>query len=134
MAVDWDTKELERRLRPAVMAGVIDTVEAISEEGSASIRNGPKTGRIYTRRGVDHRASAPGQPPASDTGALVQSADTRYDAKELSGSAVWRAAHALPLELGTERIAPRPFARPALAKIAPSAPERIAARIEAALK
>src|SRR5690606_34035352 len=30
----------------------------------------PGTGRVYRRRGVVHRASAPGEPPAVDTGAL----------------------------------------------------------------
>jgi len=37
---------------------------------------GPKTGRIYSRPGGRrHRASAPGEAPATDTGALAKSVD-----------------------------------------------------------
>jgi hypothetical protein len=88
------------------------------------------TGRLYTtrfyrdregrlRRGgrrVPHQASAPGFPPASDTGRLLSSihhevvgAGTDLEAR--IGSDV---NYALYLELGTRYMLPRPFLRPAL--------------------
>ena len=42
------------------------------------IRNGPRTGRVYTFRGRKHQASAPGEVPANRTGKLAKS--VRYEA------------------------------------------------------
>lgn len=36
----------------------------------------PGTGRIYTRNGLVHQASSPGQAPAAETGGLIASIDT----------------------------------------------------------
>lgn len=87
-------------------------------------------GRVYTtrfwrdrqgrlRRGgrrVPHQASAPGQPPATDTGRLLQSIHHEIhgvgqDVEARIGSDV---NYAIYLELGTRYMAPRPFLRPAL--------------------
>jgi hypothetical protein len=38
--------------------------------------SGPRSGRIYSRHGIIHQASAPGEPPASDTGKYRQSVTT----------------------------------------------------------
>lgn len=68
----------------------------------------PKHGRFYSRRGRVHQASAPGEPPAVDTGALYESlrVEKAGDADYLVGTgdekAVW-------LEFGTRRMAARPF-------------------------
>jgi hypothetical protein len=43
------------------------------------IERGPKTGRIYKRGRVTHRASAPYEPPANDRGALASSLYYRQD-------------------------------------------------------
>lgn len=76
-----------------------------------------REGRL--RRGgrrVPHQASAPGQPPASDTGRLMASIH-----HEMLGAGQGVEArigsdvnYALFLELGTRYMAPRPFLRPAL--------------------
>lgn len=69
----------------------------------------PGTGRIYGK----HQASAPGQPPAADTGDLRRKtqADTQVgrDGDDLVGRLVANTEYAHGLEVGTERIAPRPF-------------------------
>lgn len=39
----------------------------------ARIQGGPKSGQVYQRRSVTHQASAAGEAPATDTGALVSS-------------------------------------------------------------
>lgn len=69
-------------------------------------------------RGVGvHRASAPGEPPAVDTGLLRGS--IQIDPSGLSQSMPTirvgtNLVYARPLEYGTFRMAPRPYMRPAL--------------------
>jgi HK97 gp10 family phage protein len=79
------------------------------------IIRGPKTGRIYIRGGnVTHRASAPGEPPANDTGRLV--ASIRYELTS-SGTVLRVFAgteYAAMLEFGTSKMSARPFLRRAI--------------------
>ena len=76
----------------------------------------PGRGRTYRRGGVTHRASAPGDPPATDLGRLAAAVSWELGVDE-------RGLHArigsnypieLFLELGTRRMAARPHLRPAL--------------------
>lgn len=101
--------------RAAIMRGVVRATEAVREEAISLILNTPKTGRVYQRGSVTHQASAPGEPPASDTGELVNSIKTEYDEAKLSGTVVVRSPHGPHLEYGTRNMEPRPFLRPALA-------------------
>lgn len=69
----------------------------------------PGSGRVYRRGNVRHRASAPGEPPATDTGYLLNSVGTEiYELQAYVGNT---AQYALYLERGTRHIAPRPFVR-----------------------
>ena len=62
-----------------------------------------------------HRASAPGRPPAPDTGSLKRSAFVeQITGAFLVGVAM---AYARWLEFGTPRIKPRPFMRPAAGRV-----------------
>ena len=73
----------------------------------------PKHGKTYSRGNRTHTASAPGEAPAIDTGALSASG---Y-AKQLQ-QGLWQVGftseYAPPLEYGTPRIEPRPSLRPAV--------------------
>lgn len=76
----------------------------------------PGGGIVYGR----HRASAPGQPPARDTGALANSIAFKYNgiggrllAGGPSGIVYSSSEYAPHLEYGTVHMAPRPFMRPA---------------------
>ena len=75
----------------------------------ADILSRPGSGELYGK----HRASAPGQPPAPDTGRLraATQADpqVRADGTDIVGRVVANTEYALPLETGTERVAARPF-------------------------
>lgn len=113
--VKWFGDDLKSKIRQAAMRGVIDGTESVIEEGNSMIMDGQKTGRVYRRRGVEHQASAPGEAPASDTGRLVQSARSEYSPADLSGDAIWSTEYAKAQEEGTAKMAPRPYARPALA-------------------
>jgi hypothetical protein len=72
----------------------------------------PGQGRVYTRGSVQHRASAPGDPPAVDTGDLrrERSAEVFIEGSgRVVGEVIFFAEYAEALELGTEKMAPRPF-------------------------
>jgi hypothetical protein len=65
---------------------------------------------------VPHQASAPGEPPASDTGRLLASIGHRLgtDADGVYGEIFAGTNYAAFLEYGTRDMDPRPFMRPAL--------------------
>lgn len=76
----------------------------------------PGTGRVYRRRSVLHQASAPGQPPAVDTGYLRASVDHKVgtDAEGLYADIGTEVDYGLYLEQGTRYMQPRPWLKPAL--------------------
>ena len=81
-----------------------------------SIQRGSKDGKVYQkyipRR--THQASAEGQPPATDTGYLVQNINLKIDAEGLGASVESNADYSAALEFGTRKMAARPFMQPAL--------------------
>ena len=89
---------------------------------------GPKSGRIYRRAGKQyvtkkgdikrrkptfHRASAPGEAPATDTGFLMNGIRARMDSP-IQGTITIAAPYAIWLEAGTRFMEPRPFIAPAI--------------------
>jgi hypothetical protein len=114
MTVKWNGDEVMAKVRAGAMRGVIRGTERVHDLATRKIMDPPKTGKKYS--GLPNRSSAPGESPATQSGRLQQSGRTQYDVGALSGTAGWSAAHALPLEVGTEDMAPRPYARPALAE------------------
>lgn len=90
-----------------------------------AIEGPPKTGREYARgRDKIHRASAPGQAPATDTGALATSIYNE-DRGEYSKAIGSRLDYAYYLEFGTFRIAPRPAWIPAVERTIPKMLKRV---------
>jgi len=72
----------------------------------------PGTGRTYQRgKTIEHRASAPGEPPAPDTGRLRASLTTEVlrGSNEVVGILSANTEYAAALELGTENMAERPY-------------------------
>lgn len=134
MAVEWKGEALSAVLGRATMRGIMRGTEEVRELANERINSGPKSGRIYRRRGVEHQASAPDEAPAADTGRLTQSADTQYDHVGLIGRVTWHTSYAAALEFGTQRIEPRPFARPALAGKIDAIQEDVANEISAVLR
>lgn len=80
----------------------------------------PGSGHVYRRGGHVHQASAPGEPPASDTGHLLASIGHRMGVDEngVYGEVGSDQDKAKWLEEGTRHMAARPFLRPALDVIA----------------
>lgn len=134
MPVDWNGDAVIAAVRKGAFRGVVIATEAVLTEGTRLIASPPKTGRIYRRRGKEHQASAPGEPPATDTGRLIQSGRTAYNQSLLLGVVMWSTEYAAPLEFGTEKMEPRPYARPALANKQDFIVEAIKAEIERELQ
>lgn len=99
------------RAEKLIDKAVLATAFEINGNVKQAIQRGPKTGRVYKRGKVEHRASAPGQAPATDTGTLVGS--IYFENGRLSATVGSRLAYAYYLEFGTARIAPRPSWAPA---------------------
>lgn len=99
----------ELRAKAAVLVQV--TAFEIQADAMESMTGG-RSGRWYG----NHRASAPGEPPAIDQGLLANtigvSSVPGVD-NDLAAMVVANADYAPHLEFGTSRMAPRPFFRPA---------------------
>lgn len=74
---------------------------------------GPKSGALYPN---GHQASAPGEYPAIDTGALVNSIGTEMTGP-LRGIVYEGQEYAVHLEYGTVYMAPRPHMVPAVESV-----------------
>lgn len=81
-----------------------------------SINQGAKSGVMYEKYNPrrTHRASAAGEPPATDTGFLVNNIALKLDVDGLGASVESRADYSQFLEFGTSKMAARPFMQPAL--------------------
>lgn len=106
-------RNLEKVLDKEVMLAAVDTANIARK----SIQRGPKTGITYQKYNPrrTHQASAAGEAPATDTGALVSSItqEKTGKAEAIVGS---RIVYSKFLEFGTRDIDERPFLRPALKK------------------
>jgi len=77
--------------------------------------NAPGRGRIYVRPGGTHTASAPGDPPATDTGNLVENIganivrDTEQETAVGVGVNSQEAPYWEGLNDGTDKVEPRPY-------------------------
>jgi len=126
-------KTAEKHIGDAVNA----TGLYILRDVKTAIQRGSKTGVVYkkTKPNRTHQASAPGEAPATDTGALVSSVYFTRDG--LSATVGSRLAYAYYLEFGTREledgtrtIKPRPAWMPATERARPE----LAKRVEEALR
>lgn len=111
-----DLAGLAEEVRSQVLATVEAGARLVLNDANRSIANGPKTGRVYARGNIQHQASAPGEPPATDTGRLIASgrstAEIRGDTAR--GLVEYTADYAAYLEFGTRKMSPRPYLIPAI--------------------
>lgn len=108
--IDIDFARADALTRDMVFRGIFAATKE-AERLTIEILSQPGSGETYQRNSVTHRASAPGESPAPDTGFLRNSVEssvvpTLHGAR---GEIHVTADYALPLETGTERMAPRPF-------------------------
>lgn len=128
--------EINRNLRQFGVNANRETaniVSAIAQEvrttAIRSIQRGPHTGRVYERApgsnlSSTHQASAPGDPPATDTGTLANSIATRRTGP-MSASVGTGIQYGAYLEYGTQSIEARPWLEPALRSSVKSARKRL---------
>ena len=92
-----------------------DLLAAVATEMVSDIKqimmDSPASGITYTRRGIQHTASAPGEAPRPDSGELMGSITHRATAT-LEQTIHDQVEHGKYQELGTEHIEARPFMRP----------------------
>lgn len=137
--IERDLARMPAEVEAAVQKGLAATAMIARNEAVQSIQKGPKTGQVYEwvgtskddpradrfirapqghafparKRPTPHQASAPGQPPATDTGALVASVLSEPTEDRKGFRLVVRRVIAIWLEFGTRFMLPRPFIRPA---------------------
>lgn len=115
------------------------TAIAIRARAIKSFHNGPASGRIYPtvtgRRGKPHQASAPGQAPMSDTGVLAgrtkagSAAEIKWERDRKGALTGTDVKYGLWLEIGTAKMAPRPWLVPAVEAELPEFRKRLVAAI-----
>ena len=96
---------------------LLGAAQEIRKEAVRSIQQDPKTGIVYQKYNPrrQHRASAPGQAPASDTGNLVSKIIVKQKSKNVT-QVESGADYSKFLEYGTSKMEPRPFLFPAFEK------------------
>lgn len=112
--IEVDTRRLQQIIRkqPEMIEKIMDGMaEEVVSDIFMGIQTSPPTGRAYQRRGVTHIASEPGQPPRPDIGNLLAGIRWKPDGKfkRRIEDGTEYGAH---LEIGTEKIRPRPFFTP----------------------
>jgi HK97 gp10 family phage protein len=109
-------KRAERSLEQPILDTLKGGAQLIRGEAIKSIQTGSKTGRLYKRYNPTrtHRASAPGEAPASDTGNLVSNimVEDNKDSVEVQS----KAEYSKFLEYGTSKMEARPYMFPAYEK------------------
>ena len=109
-------KLLDNKVKEYVTRGTAMVMNTAKE----SIAKGG-TGQLYEKYEPrrSHRASAPNEPPATDTGFLISQITMDVDVKS-NGTVVGQVISAAPyskhLEFGTTQMTERPFMQPALEK------------------
>jgi HK97 gp10 family phage protein len=115
-ASDRVVAEVDKEVKKALFA----SAQYAEKEAKLSIASGQKSGRTYQRGTVTHRASAPGEAPASDTGRLINSISSHLNSVKglesfvVAGRGIVK--YARMLEFGTAKMAARPFMFPAFEK------------------
>ena len=118
--IEKATREVQANVNKELEKGLYACALKVEHEAKASIASGNKSGRIYKRGNITHKASAPGEAPATDTGRLISSINSYLnklaglEAFVVAGRGV--AKYATMLEHGTSKMAARPFMFPAVEK------------------
>lgn len=118
MAVEWKGDQVVDAVRRGLSAGTLIAAHRVVDVAVRKVNEGPRTGIKYPRPGgTVHQASAPGEPPKTDYGALVQSAAVRPAPDGISALAGFHTEYAAKLEIGTENFPARPYLRDSLEQV-----------------
>lgn len=128
-ALEKVKEDLENNMQEILLGGG----QLIRGEAIRSIQTGAKSGKTYKRYNPTrtHKASAPGEAPASDTGFLVSNIRVK-DEKDLV-QVRSEASYSKFLEYGTSKMLARPFMFPAMEKSKPKIAEVILQKVKQSL-
>jgi hypothetical protein len=112
--MNWNGDAILARIQAGANRGVAAWIGLVEQRAVQLITTGPRSGRTYRRRGVTHQASAPGEPPASDSGNLVNARRIDLITERYAARLTFTSVYAPHLQFGTRKMAPRPFADVAL--------------------
>ena len=127
-----------KRLGAISEDAVVDTLNDIADDTKQlavdGIKQGPASGRTYTRGSVTRRASEAGEYPMSDTGRLMGSIRSIEASKALPqaviGTDLIYGAH---LEFGTSKMEARPWLERSFIKAAKGVETELKAKLEGKL-
>lgn len=100
---------------------------AIQVEAQISITEGAVSGK-------NHVPAPPGQPPNNDTGELANSIETTGDRAAQKVFVTVNAAHGIYQELGTSKMAARPYMVPAVERTRQEVTELVAKAVSRSVK
>ncbi|MEK9769757.1 MAG: HK97-gp10 family putative phage morphogenesis protein [Betaproteobacteria bacterium] len=105
---------------------------AVRNTAVKSIQESPRGGESYVRYNPKRtgKASAAGEPPATDTGFLVSNISLEISPDRLSAEIISKAPYSAALEFGTSKMGARPFMQPALEENR----HKIKAKVRASIK
>lgn len=106
------TRDLRKAVEGGISRGLYRTGFQIRRDIRQRITRPPKTGRVYHRHGRRHRASAAGESPANETGALKGSFSQSVGGNLLQVNSDDPKLDFL--EFGTGKMEPRPLTKPSL--------------------
>ena len=128
-ALEKVKEDLENNMQEVLLGGG----QLIRGEAIRSIQTGAKSGKTYKKYNPKrtHKASAPGEAPASDTGFLVSNIRVK-DQKDFV-EVRSEASYSKFLEYGTSKMLARPFMFPASEKSKPKIAEILFQKIKQSL-
>ena len=134
-AYNFPTRELAQAAAAGAADGALRILLEIQTEIVNNLRR-PGTGIRYA--GQPTRSSAPGRPPAAQTGSLRNSWQTGKPSKRIAGSRIaWAIGSALPyarLEYGFGRALPRPYIAPSIRTVKPRVKKIMNAYVASAIR
>ena len=128
-ALEKVKEDLEKDMKEVLLGGG----QLIRGEAVRSFQQGSKSGKTYKRYNPTrtHKASAPGEAPASDTGFLVSNIRVKEEKDVVQVRS--EASYSKFLEYGTSKMLARPFLFPAFEKSKPKIAEVIFRKIKQSL-
>ncbi len=128
-ALEKVKEDLEKDMKEILLGGG----QLIRGEAVRSIQQGSKSGKTYKRYNPTrtHKASAPGEAPASDIGFLVSNIRVKEQKDVVQVRS--EASYSKFLEYGTSKMLARPFLFPAFEKSKPKIAEVIFRKIKQSL-
>ena len=128
-ALEKVKEDLEKDMKEVLLGGG----QLIRGEAVRSIQQGSKSGKTYKKYNPTrtHKASAPGEAPASDTGFLVSNIRVKEEKDVVQVRS--EASYSKFLEFGTSKMLARPFLFPAFEKSKPKIAEVIFRKIKQSL-